>query len=169
MDRRSAGSVTVQPILPGGPMAIRHEPPSAAAAGDDAPAAAGRDDRTEQALARSREIREEGNRQVQAAREYVATVRKRPGTGVRFWPAAQDSAAPPLSVSEEVERSRQARARLAELAAKLVQTEETVAHIHDEMAGRDARRAAQYRRAADDARQVARRVREFQRNAAGSC
>jgi chromosome segregation ATPase len=149
-------------------MATRPQPPNAAAAEDESRAATGRDDRTEQALARSREIREQTNRQIQEVREQAATARKRPDTVASSWPAAQDSATRLLSASEEIERSRQARARLAELAARLVQTEETVAHIHDEMAGRDSGRAAQYRRAADDARQAACRAREIQRNAAGS-
>lgn len=147
-------------------MATRRKPPPAKAAGDDSPAAAGRDDSTGQALARSREIREQGGRQIQAARERVATARR--GPSARSWPIAPDSAAPLTDAREQVERSRQARADLAALAARLVRTEETVAHIHDEMAVRDPRRAAQYRRAAEDARRAARRAREIQRDAAGS-
>lgn len=147
-------------------MTIRPQPP-AAEAGDDQPAAAGPDDSTEQALARSREIRKKGTRQIQAARERVATARRqRSGPGERSGPVVRDSAARLNGADEQIERSRQARARLADLAADLVETEETVAQIHDEMAGRDSRRAAQYRRAADDARQAARRAREIQRNAA---
>jgi uncharacterized membrane protein YccC len=145
----------------------RQAPP--AAAGDDPPAAAGPDDSTEQALARSRRIREQGYRHIQAVREHVATVRRqRSGPSAGSGPVAQDPAARFLDVGEEIERSRRARARLAELAAQLVQTEETVAHIHDEMADRDPGRAAQYRRAADDARQAARRAHEIQRDAAES-
>jgi len=146
-------------------MATRDQPPSAAATGDDPPAAASRDDSTTQALARSREIRKQANRQIQAARERVATARRRrSGQGAGSWPIAQDPAVLLTSVHEEIERSRQARARLAELAAKVAQTEQTVAHVHDEMAARDSRRAAQYRRAAEDARQVAQRAREIQRD-----
>jgi hypothetical protein len=148
-------------------MAARRTPPPAKAAGDDLPAAAGRDDRTEQALARSREIREKGTRQIQAARERAATAR-RPGPNARSGPIAPDPPARLTDARHQVERSRQARADLAALAARLAQTEETVAHIHDEMARRDSRRAARYRRAAEDARQAARRAREIQSNAAGS-
>ena len=148
-------------------MATRPQPPNVAAAGDNPRAAAGRDDRTEQALVRSREIREKGNRQIQAVREHVATVR-RVGPGARSGPAAQDPAARHLDVGEEIERSRQARAHLAAMAARLVRTEEAVARIHDEMASSDSGHAAQYRRAADDARQAARRAREIQRDAAES-
>lgn len=146
-------------------MASRHQPPPATA-GAYPPAGVGPDDRTRQALARSREIRQKGNRQMQAARERVAAVR-RPwnGPGARPGPAVQDPVAVVLNVGEEIERARQARARLAEMAAELVQTEESVARIHDEMADRDSRRAAQYRRAAGDARQAARRAREIQRDA----
>ena len=148
-------------------MITRPQPPPAATAGDDPPAAARRDDDTEQALARSREIRKQANRQIQEVRELVATVRRRRGDpSARSGPAAQEPAARLLDVREEIERSSRARARLIELAAKLVQTEETVAHIHDEMADRDSGRAAQYRQAAGDARQAARRAREIQRNAA---
>jgi hypothetical protein len=149
-------------------MATRPQPPNAVPAGDEPRAAAARDDRTEQTLARSREIRERTNRQIQAVREHLATARNRPGTSAGSWPTTQDSATRLLSASEEIERSQLARARLAELASKLVQTEESVAHIHDEMAGRDSGRAAQYRRAADDARQAACRAREILRDAAGS-
>ena len=148
-------------------MATRPQSPRAAA-GDDPPAAAGPDDSTAQALARSREIRQKGNRQIQAVRERAAARRRRGGPGPRSRPTAPDQAARFLDVGQEIERSRQARARLAEPAGELVQTEEAVARIHDEMAGRDSPRAAAYRRAADDARRAARRAREIQRNAAGS-
>ena len=148
-------------------MATTRQPPPAAA-GDDPPAAAGRDDSTEEALARSHGIRKKGNRQIQAAREHVAASRRRRlGPGAGSGSVARAPAAMFLDVGEEIERSRQTRARLAELAGRLVRTEETVARIHEEMAGHDSWRAAQYRRAADDARQAARRVREIQRNAAG--
>ena len=151
-------------------MATRHQP-LPAVAGDEPPAAAGRDDSTEQALARSRGIRERGNRQIQAAQERVAAARnRRDGPGPRSGPVAKDPmdrVAEVLDASEEIERSRQARVRLAKLAGELVKTEETVAHIHDEMANRDSGNAAQYRRAADDARRAACRAREIQRNAAG--
>ena len=147
-------------------MTTRPQPPPAAAARDDPPAA-GRDDRTEQALARSRAIRQKGNRQIQAAREHAAAARRRGGPNARSGPAAQDPAARLLDAGEQIERARQARARLAALAAKLVRTEETIAHIHDDMAERDSPHAAQYRRAADDARQAAARARDIQRDATG--
>jgi hypothetical protein len=119
-------------------MITRPQPPPAATAGDDPPAAARRDDDTERALVRSREIRKQANRQIQGVRELAATVRRRRGDpSARSGPAAQEPAARLLDVRAEIERSRQARARLIELAAKLVQTEGTVAHIHDEMADRD--------------------------------
>jgi hypothetical protein len=78
-------------------MATRRKPPPAKAAGDDPPAAAGRDDRTKQALARSREIREKGRPQIQTARKYVATARRRrAGPSVRSLPRAkQDKRAVP--------------------------------------------------------------------------
>jgi hypothetical protein len=147
-------------------MATRDRPPPAAAAGDDQPAAAGRDEGTEQALARSRGIREQANRRIQAAREHLATARRRRfGPSAGSWPAAQVPAAQPAGGDEEIERSRRARARLAEMAATLAESEQTVVRIHDEMARRDSRHAAQYRRTADDARQAARRARDNQRDA----
>jgi hypothetical protein len=146
-------------------MATRRKPPPAKAAGDDPPAAAGRDDRTEQALARSREIREKGRPQIQAAREHVATARRRrAGPSVGSLPVVQDQAVGLFDVSEQIERSMQARARLAAVAGEQVQTEEAVANVHDGLAVRDSRRAAQYRQAADDARQAALRAREIQVN-----
>jgi len=147
-------------------MATSDQPPPAAAAGDDPPATAGRDDSTGQALARSQEIREKARRRIQAARECVAAVRRRRfGPNAGSEPVADALAARPVDAREEIERSRQARARLAVMAAKLVQTEQTVAYIHEEMAGRNSRHAAQYRRAAEDPRQAARRAREIQHNA----
>lgn len=148
-------------------MATRHQPPPAAPAGDDPPAAAGRDDSIGQALARSREIRQKGSRQIQAVRERAAARRRqRSGPGSGSGSGGPAPAARVLDVGQEIERSRQARARLAELAGRLVRTEETAAHIHDEMASRDSGHAAAYRRAADDARRAARRAREIQREAA---
>jgi hypothetical protein len=146
-------------------MTTRPQPPPAAAARDDPPAA-GRDDSTEQALARSRAIRQKGNRQIQAAREHAAAARRRGGPNARSGPV-QESAARLIDAREQIERARQARARLAALAAKLVRTEETIAHIHDDMAARDSPHAAQYRRVADDARQAAARARDIQRDATG--
>jgi hypothetical protein len=129
------------------------------------PAEAAGDDRTEQVLARSREIREKGRRYLQAARERVAVVRRWPAASASSRPIAQDPAERLIDASEQIECSRQARARLATLAAELVQTEEAIARIHDQMASRDSRRAAQYRRVADDARRAACRAREIQHNA----
>lgn len=150
-------------------MATRRKPPPANAAGDDPPVTAGLDDRTEQALARSREIREKGRPQMQAARERVAAARgRRAGPKVRSLPVVQEPAVGLVDASEQIERSMQARARLAAVAADLVQTEEAVAHVHDKLALHDSRRAAQYRRTADDARQAARRAREIQAKAARS-
>jgi hypothetical protein len=146
-------------------MTTRRQPLPARAAGDAPSAAAGRDDRTEQVLARSREIREWGRRYVQAARELVAVTRRWPGASAGSLPIAQDPADRLVDAREQIECSRQARARLAVLAADLVQTEEAIARIHDQMAGRDSRRAAQYRRVADDARRAACRAREIQHNA----
>jgi len=147
-------------------MPFTRQPPNAAATGDDPPAAAGPDDTIEHALARSREIRQKGNRQVQVARDHVAAALRRRGSpGARSRAVVPNPVAWAIDADEEIGRARQARARLAELAAKLVRTEETVAHIHDEMADRDSGRAAQYRRVADDARHAARRAREIQRNA----
>ena len=149
-------------------MAIRPQPPSARAAGDDPPAAAGRDDWIEQALARSREIRARGARQLQATRRRLAAVRRRPGQSAGSGLMAQDPVIRLDGTREQIERSRQARAQVAALAARLVQTEESVADVHDQMARRDPRRAAQYRQTAEEARQAARRAREIQRHAAGS-
>jgi hypothetical protein len=144
-------------------MATRRQPPGRAA-GDDPPVAAGRDDSTEQALARSRAIRKQGDRQMQASREYLAATRRSgPGAGPRS--SAQDPAARLIDAGEQIERSRQARANLAALAAKLVQTEEAAARLHDKIADRDPPHAAEYRRAAEDARQAADRAREIQRDA----
>lgn len=141
-------------------MATRPHPPPAA---NDPPAAAGREDSTGQALARSREIRQKGNRQIQAGRERAAA-RRWGGPGPRSGPAAQDPAARFPGVGEEIECSRQARVRLAVLGARPVQPEEAAVRIHDEMAGRDSRDAAACRRAVGDARRAARHAREIQRD-----
>lgn len=140
-------------------MAAKPPPPARAAA--DPPAAPGQDDRAEQALARSRELRKKGRLLIQEARERAAAAR-RPGPGAGPWPAAQPPAARLTGAGGQIERSRQARAHLAEVAAKLAQAQQALARIHDEMADRDPGRAAQYRRAAGDARQA---VRDIQHNA----
>ena len=57
-------------------METRPQPPPAA---DDPPAAAGPDDSTERALARSREIRQKANRQIQAVPERAAARPRRNG------------------------------------------------------------------------------------------
>lgn len=140
-------------------MATRRQPPR------DDPPAVGRDERIDQALAWSRHIREQGNRQIQTAQEYVATVRRHaPGAG--SGPSGQDPAARLIDAGEQIERSRQARANLAALAAKVVQTEETAARLHDKLADQGSAHAARYRLAAEDARQAACRAREIQRHAA---
>ena len=149
-------------------MATRDQPPPASAAGDDAPAAADRDDRAEQALARSRELRKQGRLLVEEAQERMAAAQRRSGPSARSRPNDQEPAARLLDADDQIERSRQARAHLAEVATKLVQAEEAVARIHDQMAGRDSGNAAQYRRTADHARQAPRRARDIQRDAAGS-
>ena len=62
-------------------MATRPQPPPAA---DNPPAAAGPDECTGQALARSREIRQKAKRQIQAVRERAAAARpRRDGPGPR--------------------------------------------------------------------------------------
>lgn len=142
-------------------MAARRQPPRG-----EPPAVAGPDERTELALAWSRHLREQGNRQMQAAREYVAAMRRR-DPGVRSSPSGHHLAARLIDAGTQAERFRQARASLAALAARLVQTEEAAARLHDKLAGQDSPHAAQYRQAAEDARQAARRAREIQRQAAG--
>jgi hypothetical protein len=52
-------------------------------------------------------------------------------------PVVQDQAVGLFDASEQIERSTQARARLAAVAGELVQTEEAVANVHDELAVRD--------------------------------
>ena len=125
------------------------------------------DDRAVAALKRSREVRARGSRQLQAARERVAAARgrRRSTAGGRPGPAGPYLAARSDDLSQQIERARTSRVRLAEMAAALARTEETAAHIHDRLADRDPRRAAQFRRAADDARRAAHRAREFQRHA----
>lgn len=106
-----------------------------------------------------------------AGRERAAARRRRGGPGPGYGPTAQDLAARFPGVGAEIERSRQARVRLAVLAARLVQPQQAAVRIHDEMAGRDSRDAAACRRAAGDARgaagdarRAARRAREIQRD-----
>ncbi len=78
------------------------------AARDDPPAAADRDERIEQALARSCEIRETGRRLIEEARERVAAVRRlQPDTSADSSPIARDTAAPLIDADEQIERSRQ--------------------------------------------------------------
>lgn len=119
------------------------------------------DDRAVAALARSREVRAQGRRQLQAARERTAAARGRRRSMAASLAARSDD------LSQQIERARTSRVRLAGMAAELARTEDTVACIHDQLANRDPQRAAQYRRAAEDARQAATRAREFHRHAAG--
>ena len=62
-------------------MATRRRPQPATTDADDPPATTDRDDSVERALARSREIRETGNRQMQAAREHAAREIQRDAAG----------------------------------------------------------------------------------------
>jgi hypothetical protein len=148
-------------------MVNQHEQPPAATAQANSFCAA--DDRVEAVLARSREARAENRRRIQAARERVAAARgQRPsGANGKPWPNAQQPTVRAVDLSEQIQRSKMSRARLAELAAVLAETEDNVAYIHDRLAEHDPRRSDRYRRAADNARQVARRAWEIQRHAAG--
>lgn len=151
----------------------REQPPDWAAPQD--PAAAGRGDRSGEALARSRELR--ARSQQLLARSQHLTQAHAAGSGPprRAGPAEDPPLAGPQprpfirdleEQVEQVEQARTTRARLAALAADLAATEETVAYLHDQLAARDPRNAARYRRAAEEARRAVRRIRDYQRNAA---
>lgn len=152
-------------------MAASREQPPAGAAPPDA-AAADRDDRPGEALARSRELRARSQR-LRARSQRLTRAhttgsrpsrRAGPGAGPRL--AGQQPRRLTRDLEEQVQWARATRARLAELAAELAATEETVAYIHDQLAAKDPENAARYRRAADDARRAIRRIRDYQRNAA---
>jgi hypothetical protein len=152
--------------------ADREQPPDWAAPQD--PAAAGRGDRSGEALARSRELRARSQRLLARSQHLTRAHAAESGPPRRADPAE----GPPLAgqqprrftrdLEEQVEQARTTRARLAALAADLVATEETVAYLHDQLAARDPRNAARYRRAAEEARRAVRRIRDYQRNAAGA-
>lgn len=151
-------------------MATSDQQPPARAAHDNPVSSTDRDERTEEALARSRELRTR-SRQLLAKAHHTAPpaeapsrARRQPGTGSGPPPGGQ-----PLPVTtaldQQIEFARSTRARLAALAAELANTEDHVARVHDQLATEDPEHAARYRKAADEARQAARRAREFQRNA----
>lgn len=152
-------------------MAPGREHPPAGAAGQD-PAAAGRNDRSREALARSGELRARSQRLLARSQRLTqpGAVGSRPPRRTGAVGAPQLTGQHPRRLTwdldEQVERARSTRARLAALAADLIATEETVAYLHDQLAAKDPKNAARYRRAADDARQAVHRIREFQCNAA---
>ena len=150
----------------------REQPPDWAAPQD--PAAAGRGDRSGEALARSRELRARSQQLLARSQHLTQTHAAGSGSPRRAGPAEDPPLAGPQprpfigDLEEQVEQARTTRARLAALAADLAATEETVAYLHDQLAARDPRNAARYRRAAEEARRAVRRIRDYQRNAAGA-
>jgi hypothetical protein len=145
-------------------MATSDPQPAATAAQADQATAEGCDDKTEQALAHSRELRARSH-QLLAKADRIAPAsraRVRAGLGNGPRPGGQQRG-PTTDLYEQVEYAKTARARLARLAADLADTEDYVAHVHDQLAIQDPGNAARYQRAADEARQAARRAREFQR------
>lgn len=148
-------------------MATSDPQPTATAAQADQATAGGCDDRAEQALAHSRELRARSHQllakadRIAPAAAAASRARLRAGTGNGPRPGGQRG--PTTDLYEQVEYAKTARARLARLAADLANTEDYVAHVHDQLAIQDPGNAARYQRAADEARQAARRAREFQR------
>lgn len=146
-------------------MATSDQRPPARAAQDSPVTFPGRDQGTQDALARSRELRAHSQQLLARAQTIAPAPRRahrRAGTGSGPRPGGQQLTA---TSDEQVEYARAARARLAALAAELADTEDRVARVHDRLAAEDPANAARYRRAADEARRAARRAREFQRNA----
>jgi hypothetical protein len=82
-------------------------------------------------------------------------------------PSAGEPAARAVDLDRQIQLVKNSRARLAQIAADLAETEDTVAGIHDRLADSDPQHAGQYRQAADNARMAARRAREIQRLTAG--
>jgi len=150
----------------------REQPPDWAARQDLA--ATGLGDRSGEALARSRELRARSQRLLARSQHLTQAHAAESGPPRRAVPAE----APRLTgqqprrfthdLEEQVEQARVTRARLAALAADLAATEESVAYLHDRLAAKDPKNAARYRRAADEARRAVRRIRDYQRNAAGA-
>ena len=88
--------------LPGGAMANHLTQPSDGTAPDSAHTAA--DSRADVALARSREVRARGKRQLQAARERVAGARGRPSTASdSSWQNARKRAAWTVDLAEQIQ------------------------------------------------------------------
>jgi hypothetical protein len=149
-------------------MATSDPQPAATAAQADPATARGCDDRAEQALAHSRELRARSHQllakadRIAPAAAAASRARLRAGAGNGPRPGGQQRG-PTTDLYEQVEYAKTARARLARLAADLANTEDYVAHVHDQLAIQDPGNAARYQRAADEARQAARRAREFQR------
>ena len=153
-------------------MTTSNQQPPAGAAHDDLVATTGCDERTLEALARSRELRARSHQllgrgqTIAPAAAVTSRARRQAGTGGGL-PGGQ----PPLRITaldQQVEYAKVTRARLAALAAELAATEDRVAYVHDQLAAEDPENAARYRRVADDARRAARRAREFQGNVTDS-
>jgi hypothetical protein len=152
----------------------QHEPPDGAAR-DDPPTSEGPDDRTVEALARSHELRARSRRLLAKGRHLgQATAAHRPATarrerqaggGSTGRPSGQEPPGLTADLDEQVKHAKALRVRLVALAADLAETEEAVAHAHDQLAIRDPKNAVRYGRAAGVARQAARHLREFLRNA----
>ena len=142
-----------------------------ARAAKDAPVTyTGRDDRTQEALARSRELRSRSQQllakaqRIAPAAEATSSARRQAGTGSGPRPGGQRRPRT-TTLDQQIEHAKATRVRLASLAAELANTEDNVARVHDQLAADDPANAARYRKAADEARQAACRAREFQRNA----
>src|SRR5262245_44975956 len=101
MDRRGAGSGTGRPILPGAPMTTSNQQPPAGAAHDDLIASTGCDERTLEALARSRELRARSHhllgrgQTIAPAAAVTSRARRQAGTGGGPRPGGQ----PPLRIT----------------------------------------------------------------------
>jgi hypothetical protein len=169
MDRGGAGSGAREAeFSPGGPMTASDQQPPARVA-HDAPVTARRDDRTQQALARSRELRARSRQllgraqRITPAAAAVSRDRRDTGTGSGPRPGGQPRRRT-TTLDQQVEYAKAIRARLAALATELAATEDNVAYVHDQLAAGNPENAARYRRAADEARRAACRAREFQRN-----
>jgi hypothetical protein len=155
-------------------MTAGHQEPAAGVTRDDPPTSEGLRDQKVKALARSRELRARSRRlrarckclDRAAAAHRPAAASHEPQAGARNTGRPSGRQPPGLTadLDEQVRHAKAPRVRLAALAADLAETEESVAHAHDQLAIKDPKNAVQYGRTADAARQAARHLREFLRN-----
>jgi len=130
--------------------------------------AVSREERSLQAIGRARVMLSEGGKRLdrsQAALERAAALvgREQAEVDRRSAEGARGLHRQVVDPSEQLERAREPRGRIAASAAALARTGEEVARIHDELAARRPGGAGEYRRIAGEARKAASQARDIER------